>query len=499
MPSKAVAVAEQVVMPTAEKPSIGMDFIASGEISAGQTVGLKSDGTIEVITGTSSGTVVNVGTPTVYESAKSTSSSATFDSSQNKIVVAYRDEGNSHRGTAVVGTVSGSSISFGAPVTFTSSTAFNFSAIFDSSQNKVVIAYRDDGNSFWGTAIVGTVSGTSISFGTPEVFAATTVDYPSATFDSNSNKVVIAYRDSTDSARGKGVVGTVSGTSISFGTPATFTSSITSYVAVSFDSNSNKAVIGYRDDSNSKRGTAVVGTVSGTSISFGAPVVFESSTIYFMTSAFDSDCNKVVFAYRAGSGKAAVGTVSGTSISFGTPVTFYGASVSNMSATFDSNSNKVVIACMAPLSGTNVGTAVIGSIYENSISFDTTIVYRSGAPAWHNAATFDSITNQVVIAYADNGNSDWGTGITLELIEQEGTTNASSWIGIARETIASGSSGLINLVGSIDNNQTGLTIGASYYLNYDGTLTTVPNEGVSDGTHGKVGMALSPTQLHLTK
>ena len=35
---------------------------------------------------------------------------------------------------------------------------------------KIVIAYRDNGNSNYGTAVVGTVSGTSISFGTPVVF-----------------------------------------------------------------------------------------------------------------------------------------------------------------------------------------------------------------------------------------------------------------------------------------------------------------------------------------
>ena len=34
------------------------------------------------------------------------------------------------------------------------------SATFDSTNNKVVLAYRDDGNSSYGTAVVGTVSGT---------------------------------------------------------------------------------------------------------------------------------------------------------------------------------------------------------------------------------------------------------------------------------------------------------------------------------------------------
>ena len=42
------------------------------------------------------------------------------------------------------------------------------------------------------------------------------------TFDSSNNKVVIAYVDGGDSSKGKAIVGTVSNTSISFGTAAVF-------------------------------------------------------------------------------------------------------------------------------------------------------------------------------------------------------------------------------------------------------------------------------------
>ena len=49
------------------------------------------------------------------------------------------------------------------------------SATYDSTNNKVVIAYRDSGNNAYGTAIVGTVSGTSISFGSEVVFASAVV------------------------------------------------------------------------------------------------------------------------------------------------------------------------------------------------------------------------------------------------------------------------------------------------------------------------------------
>ena len=53
------------------------------------------------------------------------------------------------------------------------------SCAFDSSNNKVVITYRDAGNSNYGTAIVGTVdsSDNSISFGTKAVVYSASSSY----------------------------------------------------------------------------------------------------------------------------------------------------------------------------------------------------------------------------------------------------------------------------------------------------------------------------------
>ena len=127
------------------------------------------------------------------------------------MVFVYKDTGDSNKGKAVIGTVSGTDISFGSPVEFNSVNTEYLTAAFDSSNNKVVIAYRDQGNSSYGTAIVGTVSGTSISFGTEVVFTGTDAvgSKIGTTFDSTNNKVVIAYNDTTDSAS-EVIVGTVS-------------------------------------------------------------------------------------------------------------------------------------------------------------------------------------------------------------------------------------------------------------------------------------------------
>ena len=442
----------------------------STNLTSENYIGMSS-GVVDVESGTQA-----IGSPEVFESATSASSSSTFDSSSNKVVIAYRDGGNSQHGTAVVGTVSGTSISFGSPVVFNSSGSYEFATTFDSNSNKVVIAYQDAGNSFYGTAVVGTVSGTAISFGSPVVFNTASSSYNAATFDSSSNKVVIAYANGLTS--GNAIVGTVSGTAISFGTAVEFNSSRVAYNSATFDSSNNKVVISYNDYSNSQRGTAIVGTVSDTAISFGTAVIFEANAAY-ISSAFDSSSNKVVISYNFSSvGTAIVGTVSGTSISFGTSVTFNASSSAYTSATFDSNSSRVIIAYYDG-GNSNYGTVIIGTVSGTAISFGSEAVFEN-ATSTYISSTSDSNSNKVVIAYTDGGNSSYGTSIVF----QPGYTN------ITRGEVPSGSQAITNIIGSVSSIQTGLTAGQSYFVQTDGTIgLTAANPSVFAGT------AISATKL----
>ena len=190
--------------------------------------------------------------------------STTFDSTNDRVVIAYIDAGNSSYGTAIVGTVSGTSISFGTAVVFESASSLYNSTTYDSTNNRVVIAYSDAGNSNYGTAIVGTVSGTSISFGTAVVFESASSAYNSATYDSTNDRVVIAYQDVGNSGYGTAIVGTVSGTSISFGTAVVFESVSSDYISATYDSTNNRVVIAYRDNGNSSYGTAIVAAPGST-------------------------------------------------------------------------------------------------------------------------------------------------------------------------------------------------------------------------------------------
>ena len=122
-------------------------------------------------------------------------------------------------------------------------------------------------NSNYGTAVVGNVSGTSISFGTPVTYNTSGSTDPNAVgFDSNSNKVVVAYRDGGDSNKGKAIVGTVDPSDNSIDFPSSeveFNGGNTGYINVVFDSSNNRIVITYTDYGNNSAATAIAGTVSG--------------------------------------------------------------------------------------------------------------------------------------------------------------------------------------------------------------------------------------------
>jgi len=446
--------------------------VASGTLPSGQPVIVNSDGTVSVVEGTAEA----LSSPAVFNSGNTLYNSVTFDSNSNKIVMVYADTSNSSYGTAIVGTVSGNTISFGTEVVFQSVSSQYIAVTFDSNSNKVVIAYGNVTSSGRGTAVVGTVSGTSISFGTPVVFETGDSDYIATAFDSSNNKVVISYRDAGDSGYGKAVVGTVSGTAISFGSIATFESASTFYTTATFDSTSNKVVIAYTDGGNSTYGTAVVGTVSGTGISFGTPVVWQSKAGTRPSAVFDSTSNKVVIAYYTSTGtqgEAVVCTVSGTSISFGAIAVFNtgNVGVQDMRASFDSTNNKIVVAYQ-DAGDSNLGKLTVGTVSGTSISFDPSVVFETGATYFIGSA-FDSNAGKTVISYADYGAGPDGTVVVFQ--NASTTLTSENYIGMSTGgTVADTGNATIDIVGTVNKEQSGLTAGQQYYVQIDGTIGTTP-------------------------
>jgi len=459
-----------------DNSNVGEAFVygsSSTNLTSENYIGMSS-GVVDV-----EGQTEDIGSAVVFNNTGNTTKPhLCFDTNSNKTVIGFIDNAVSEKGTAIVGTVSGTSISFGSETVYETSVTDFPAMVYDSSNNKVIVAYQDEGNTDYGTVAVGTVSGTSISFGTPVVFESAAVQHVSLAFDSNSNKVVVSYADHGNSEHGTAIVGTVSGTSISFGSAAVFQSAQSQRISSTFDSSNNKVVIAYRTTTSK----AVVATVSGTSISFGTPVDFYNAESEEIEIGFDSNAGKVVIGYQSSgsdAGLAKVGTVSGTSISFGAEATFESANVASISPVFDNTINKMVLA-YSDVGNSRYGTYVVGTISGTDITFGTPSVFASVDTRSQVGAVFDTTSNKVVLAYRDDSNSSYGTSVVMVPGYQE----------ITRGQVASGGAATVDIVGTVSTNQLSLTAGQQYYVQTDGTIGETPADpSVLAGT------AISATKL----
>ena len=188
--------------------------IASGAISNGDPIIVGTGGTLGIISSTNY-TQSNGSLQTWYSSSAYRPETV-YHETEDKVVIVYQDGSDSNKGKVKLGTVGNLSISFGGASTFNSGITMPLGVAYDPDEEKIIIAYVE-GDPYHGKAIVGNVSGGSVTYGSAVTFnAAHTSSSGGVTYDSNTKKVVIAFEDDGDSEKGKAIVGTVSGTSISF-------------------------------------------------------------------------------------------------------------------------------------------------------------------------------------------------------------------------------------------------------------------------------------------
>ena len=203
-------------------------------------------GTAKVITVTGT-TNISAGSATVFNSA-TTSNFRSSDSNTSKVVVSYYDaSGNQFK----VGTISGTSISFGAAATLFSG-GFSYGAIAYSPVADKFLAAPRESSALSGQVFLGTISGTSITFGSGVVYDATGADYTQVNYNSGNNTFQISYRAVNSSSYLKSVTATVNGDSVSVSTPYTIESNSTSQTTSVYAGSSDVFIIGYRVTSTAR-------------------------------------------------------------------------------------------------------------------------------------------------------------------------------------------------------------------------------------------------------
>lgn len=410
------------------------------------------------------------------------------------------------QGGTVSGLTAGQGFTVGTPAAFGGGVGIGFPAMaYDTVHDKMVIAYKDNNNSSYGTAVVATISGSSISYGTQVVFESAGTEWIDVCFDPDQERVIIAYRDSPNSDYGTVIAGEVSGTSITFGSPVVYSTATTQNVNCVYDTSNDKVVIVYYDVSNTQL-NAVVGTVSGSSISLGTPTtIVANATWPAVKAVFDSTSNKIVVVYvnqTNGDSDGVVGTVSGTSISFGSIVQFESGSASPLTAAYDASADKTLVV-YGDAGNSDYATSVVASVSGTSITFTSPSVFQTFQPGVVKSV-YDATAQQTFIAYQDYSASYIGVAQAVSI---SGTTATFS----GKTTLVNANPSPFNLGYDPDNGKsvfvfnetTGqalvtsfgdlpLTTGTKYYVTTSGTFSSS-----ADTPSVNAGLAISTTSLLL--
>jgi len=396
-------------------------------VSAGwtHTVGLKSDGTVVAIgdndygqcdvvsfldgyvqKGLSPGNTITCGSEYVFNSAITQYISAAALSS-TKFVVTYQDYDNSRYGTAVIGDVSGNTITYGPEYVFNPAATADASVAALSS-SKFVVVYQDIENSKYGTAVIGEVSGNIITYGPEYVFNPANTWHISIAVLS-SNKFVVVYHDVGNYGYGTAVIGDVTGNTITHGPEYVFNPAESFFISAVTIS-SAKFVVAYQDYDNSIYGTAVIGEVSGNTITYGAEYVFNPAATFYISAAALSSTKFVVTYWDMGNsnyGKAIFGDVSGNTITYGLECVFNSAITQYISAAVLSSSKFAVV--YRDIGNSRYGTVVIGEVSGNTITYGAEYVFNPAATFYISAAALSS--TKFVVVYHDVGNYGYGTAV----------------------------------------------------------------------------------------
>lgn len=283
-----------------------------------------------------------------------------------KFVICYSDGGSSGSGTCKVGTRTNTSTTYGSAHTFTGANIYNIK-VRNISATQFIIAFRN--NSGQAKVRLGTVSGNSVSYSPSASVTSVYVDNFGLTA-LGSNTFAVAYKDNNSSGKGAVRIGTVSGNSISLGSISYFNTGQTNHISIDALDASTIA-ISYKDDSNSNKGTSIIGSISGTSVTYSNEQVFNTgNTEWINTIALSSTSFAVVYSDLGNGnyGTATIGNINSANfITFGSEYVFNAANTTNLVAAGHGSSN-FSMSYSDGGNGNNLNSNV-GTISGTSISY----------------------------------------------------------------------------------------------------------------------------------
>ncbi len=488
------------LLPSGGGQNVG-SFVASGTLTNGQTVALRSDGKVEAV-GTST---ASMSSGFNVDADEPETTSVAYISNIDRVAVMYMNTNTTYP-EAVIGQITGSSISFGTPqVINTDIQSVPVYGIYDENADRLVLFASYDTYKYVG--VVGTVTGgasNTSSWGALQTGGTLSqiTTARAAVYMPDVQKCLLIIRENVGNGELKASSSTINPSTNTItwnglqSIDATDGPGYNNYgVDVTYDSNYGVAIAAYNNgysatvkavtiDVDSSGGTITIGTVKTLS-SLG---YFDNVTI-----DFDSKTGKCGLVSDYGNNLVIFGVyaTNSTTLDQGNngPYGLGALAVGDPQGYIKSNgNNEFIYAYRYNASGTqkpNYWTLYIDSnndLYNSSSSTD----FGTAGDAGAFGIDYDTSAQKFVIAFYSAGTTDKNQAHLYNFT----TTNVADFIGITGQAIADTATGNVDMLGGINSQQTSLVIGSKYYVQSDGSLETTV-------TSIFAGQAISGTTLNI--
>jgi len=512
----------------------GSNALSWADAGGGGTVDMVADGAIAIrkpVVLTAAGKAKEVAETTTLASSPSdvfstmdnsdttgANVSTTFESNSSTFVMVYKDSSGSSYGTAVAGTWSDGTITWGTPVVFESS-AIDDQPHICSGGNRIHVTYRASDGA--GGIRSGSISGTTITFAAETVFAPNpsnaTYGNPMGyhcVYDTSTNYVIVVYSGGSGTASHNGYVqplfhdtsdGTYTlGAATTLFTNQVQTSPLTDLI---FDPDTNRSVVIYADGTNSSQVTAQVIQSTGSSgsptVTAGADSIIDAGDGGERVSAcYDTENNKVFVAYKNTSDsnavKGIIGTVTGgttNTIAFTGNADIWDPSgnPSSFDIEYDGNSNKAYYFYRDEDSGDYL-TYKILTLGASSFSVATGGVLSANDNRFNSgAASFGTGKGVLIGTYNVSNSSKLSYGTVRYTNTTTSNLDNRNYLGIAAAAISDGATGKIVIPGGISEGHSSLTVSSKIFTNGAGAIGLAGNARALQF----LGTAVSATQIQL--
>ena len=475
----------------------GFTATASGTIPANRSLAILPDGKVGVITGTKAewGPYAKIGTTDIVANT----GELVYG---NGKVVALARRSSDNTGHCAVGTISGTTITWGDWATFEASNCDGIvRGVYDPNSDKFIVFWKNSSNT--GAKVIS-VSGTTPSFGSVYAVSAGTLEGLECCMDTDTNQIAVHMKNSSNVANVYMVA--ISGTTLTWGTGLQVAPSNSYAPGVTYDTKNNKVILalGY-DAGNSMKAWAYIGTVSGTSISIAsAGEIYYNTNQNRLNMLYDEERERIVltaYNYNDFEMQSHVGKyVSATSITWGGKSIIRPKDATNLhnsgsnNLTYDPYNNSYVLL--------------------SSKSTPSTLFYHRGKinPADSSEPELMTWTDEKVLRYGNLGMgvaAQGGNSIVIaNAIEDtqigyakvEGLRNSTlngdgtNYVGYSDAAYTDGQTVTIQVVGNVST-QVGLTTGAKYHAQGDGGIISFIDKNLPTPSAPVAGIALDATKL----